>query len=691
MNKLENYITGRWITGDGDGQTLFNAVTGEAIGAATSKGLDFKSITDYARTVGNPALRKMTFHARGNMLKALALHLRNHLDKFYAISYQSGATKADSWVDIEGGIGNLFANASLRRKFPDDVICVDGESHNFGKNNTFMGTHILSPKEGVAIHINAFNFPVWGMLEKIAVNLLAGMPAIVKPATVTSYLTEAVVKEIIASGILPEGALQLICGSAGDLLDHVTSQDVVTFTGSASTGLLLKSNPHILKESVPFNMEADSLNCIVLGAEVQPGMPEWDIFVKEIRKEMTLKAGQRCTGIRRIFVPDNKLEEVWKAIATSLAQTAIGNPLNAAVRMGSLAGQAQRNEVKEQVQKLLASSQIVYGSLDSVEVIDADPEKGAFMSPVLLMNDKPFTATAAHEVEAFGPVSTIMPYKNMDEAIALSKLGKGSLVSTIVTANHSEARHYVIGASTHHGRILVLNNECAKENTGHGSPLPLLVHGGPGRAGGGEEMGGIRGVKHYLQRTALQGSPTTLTAVTQVYQPNAIGIKTDKHPFKKYFEELVIGEQIITDKRLITSEDIDKFADLSGDHFYAHIKTTDFTGTMFEQQVAHGYLIMSIAAGLFVDSYEKNPVLLNYGIDELRFTKPVYPGAEVYIRFTCKEKLPNDKRVIEKPEDFKRGDDIEKGIVKWLVEFLDETDEITGVATILTMVAKQQQ
>jgi oxepin-CoA hydrolase/3-oxo-5,6-dehydrosuberyl-CoA semialdehyde dehydrogenase len=691
MNKLENYITGRWITGDGDGQTLFNAVTGEAIGAATSKGLDFKSITDYARTVGNPALRRMTFHARGNMLKALALHLRNHLDKFYAISYQSGATKADSWVDIEGGIGNLFANASLRRKFPDDVICVDGESHNFGKNNTFMGTHILSPKEGVAIHINAFNFPVWGMLEKIAVNLLAGMPAIVKPATVTSYLTEAVVKEIIASGILPEGALQLICGSAGDLLDHVTSQDVVTFTGSASTGLLLKSNPHILRESVPFNMEADSLNCIVLGAEVQPGMPEWDIFVKEIRKEMTLKAGQRCTGIRRIFVPENKLEEVWKAIATSLAQTAIGNPLNATVRMGSLAGQAQRNEVKEQIQKLLASSQIVYGSLDSVEVIDADPEKGAFMSPVLLMNDKPFTATAAHEVEAFGPVSTIMPYKNMDEAIALSKLGKGSLVSTIVTANHSEARHYVIGASTHHGRILVLNNECAKENTGHGSPLPLLVHGGPGRAGGGEEMGGIRGVKHYLQRTALQGSPTTLTAVTQVYQPNAIGIKTDKHPFKKYFEELVIGEQIITDKRLITSEDIDKFADLSGDHFYAHIKTTDFTGTMFEQQVAHGYLIMSIAAGLFVDSYEKNPVLLNYGIDELRFTKPVYPGAEVYIRFTCKEKLPNDKRVIEKPEDFKRGDDIEKGIVKWLVEFLDETDEITGVATILTMVAKQQQ
>ncbi len=691
MNKLGNYITGHWITGDGEGQLLYNAVTGDAMGAATTKGLDFGSIADYARMVGNPALRKMTFHARGNMLKALALHLRNHLDTFYKISYQTGATKADSWVDIEGGIGNLFANASLRRKFPDEVFCIDGESHNLSKNNTFMGTHVLVPKEGVAIHINAFNFPVWGMLEKIAVNLLAGMPCIVKPATVTSYLTEAVVKEIIASKILPEGALQLICGSAGDLLDHVTSQDVVTFTGSASTGLMLKSNPAILRESVPFNMEADSLNCIVMGAEVVPGLPEWDIFIKEIRKEMTLKAGQRCTGIRRIFVPANKMEDMWKAIATSLSQTAIGNPLNSTVRMGSLAGQTQRNEVREQVQKLLASSQIVYGSLDSVEVIDADAIKGAFMSPVLLMNSTPFAATEAHEVEAFGPVSTIMPYKNLDEAIALSKLGKGSLVSTIVTVNYKEARQYVVGAASHHGRILVLNNECAKESTGHGSPLPLLVHGGPGRAGGGEEMGGLRGVKHYLQRTALQGSPTMITAITNVYQPHAKGKEPGKHPFKKYFEELQIGDQIITAKRIITSEDIDKFADLSGDHFYAHIKTTDFTGTMFEQQVAHGYFVMSLAAGLFVDSYDKNPVLLNYGIDELRFTKPVYPGAEVYIRFTCKEKSPNDKRIIEKPEDFKRGDDIDKGIVKWLVEFFDETDELTGVATILTMVAKKNQ
>ena len=687
--KLANYINGSWVDGEGEGQQLFNAVTGVPIATATTKGLDFKQILEYGRTVGNPALRKMTFHQRGNMLKALALHLRQHLDKFYHVSYQTGATKADSWVDIEGGIGNLFANASLRRKFPDEVFCIDGDSHNLSKHNTFMGTHILVPKEGVVVHINAFNFPVWGMLEKIAVNLLAGMPALVKPATITSYLTEAVVKEIIASNILPEGALQLICGSAGDLLDHMHSQDVVSFTGSASTGLLLKSNPNILQKNVPFNMEADSLNCIVLGEGVIPGIPEWEIFIKEVRKEMTLKAGQRCTGIRRIFVPANKMEDVRKALTISLSQTVIGNPLNEKVRMGSLAGLSQREEVRTQVKKLLVSSQIIYGSLESVAVIDADAEKGAFMSPILLMNEKPFDANEAHEVEAFGPVSTIMPYASIDEAIILSKLGKGSLCSTIVTADHEEARRYVIGAATHHGRILILNNECARESTGHGSPLPLLVHGGPGRAGGGEEMGGLRGVKHYLQRTALQGSPTTITAITNVYHQYAQGKDPGKHPFKKYFEELKIGDQLITEKRLISAEDIDRFAELSGDHFYAHIKSTDFSGTMFEQQVAHGYFIMSLAAGLFVDSYDKNPVLLNYGIDELRFTKPVYPDAKIYIRFTCKEKLPHDKRILENPEDFKRGDDIEKGIVKWLVEMIDESDEITGVATILTMVAKK--
>src|SRR5450432_312418 len=465
MKKLGNYVIGRWIEGEGDLQILSDAVTGVPLYQAGSKGLDFQKILSYGRESGNPALRKMSFHERGNMLKALAFHLRNHLEKFYEISYQTGATRADSWIDLEGGIGNLFSYASLRRKFPDQPFCLDGDPINLSKNNSFMAQHILVPKEGVVVHINAYNFPVWGMLEKIAVNLLAGMPAVVKPASITSYLTEAVVKEIIASNILPAGALQLICGSAGDLLDHVGSQDVVTFTGSASTGLLLKSNPHILKESVPFNMEADSLNCIVLGTDVTPDKPEWDIFIREIRKEMTVKAGQKCTAIRRIFVPENKMEDVWKAIATELSKTIIGNPLNEKVRMGSLAGQLQREEVKAQTSKLLASSQIIYGSMDSVEVLDADANKGSFMGPLLLINSAPFVTEEAHSIEAFGPVSTIMPYKNMDDAIELSKKGKGSLCSSIVTADEKIARDYVIGAGSFHGRILVLNSDCAKEST----------------------------------------------------------------------------------------------------------------------------------------------------------------------------------------------------------------------------------
>jgi oxepin-CoA hydrolase/3-oxo-5,6-dehydrosuberyl-CoA semialdehyde dehydrogenase len=688
--KLGNYITGRWIEGDGEGQQLYNAVTGEVIATATTKGLDFAAILEYGRKKGSPALRKMTFQERGRMLKALALHLLEHKEKFYSLSYKTGATRADSWVDIEGGIGNLFSNASLRRKLPDEIFALDGDNIGLSKGGTFAAQHILLPKEGVALHINAFNFPVWGMLEKIAVNLLAGVAAVIKPASITSYLTEAVVREIIASGILPEGALQLICGSAGDILDHVTSQDVVSFTGSASTGLLLKSNPNILRENVPFNMEADSLNCIVLGDDVKPDMPEWDIFIKEIRKEMTSKAGQKCTAIRRIFVKENKMEDVWKSISKALAQTIIGNPENEKVRMGSLAGQTQRVEVISQVQKLLASSQILYGSLDSVELIDADNKTGAFISPLLLKNENPFSSDEAHNVEAFGPVSTLMPFMNIDEAIALAKLGKGSLCSTVVTADEKFAKEFVLGSGNYHGRILVLNRDCAKESTGHGSPLPMLTHGGPGRAGGGEEMGGLRGLKHYMQRVAVQGSPAMLTAVTNVYQPGAKG-KTDSiHPFKKYFEELEIGDQLITEKRKITSEDIDKFADLSGDHFYAHIKTTDFSDTMFDEQVAHGYFIISAAAGLFVDSYEKNPVLLNYGIDELRFTKPVYSGAEIYICFTCKEKISQELKDRNPDVPLVKGSDIPRGIVKWYVEILDETEEpLIGVATILTMVRKK--
>ena len=681
MVKLENFVTGKWITGDGDGQVLSNAVTGVEIARATTKGLDFGAILEYGRKLGNPSLRQMTFPERGRMLRALAIHLQNQVGKFYPISYKTGATKADSWIDLEGGIGNLFSYASLRRKFPDETFFLDGESLNLSKAHTFIGQHIMVPKEGVAVHINAFNFPVWGMLEKIAVNLLAGVPAIVKPATLTSFLTEAVVKEIIASGVLPAGALQLICGSAGDILDQLHSQDTVTFTGSASTGLLLKSNANLLRENIPFTMEADSLNCIVLGEDVEPDMPEWDIFIKEVRNEMTAKAGQKCTAIRRIFVPRNKMEDVAKALSQVLSKTSIGNPENEKVRMGPLAGQIQREEVKSQVQKLLASSQIIYGSLDSVQVIDANAERGAFISPLLLVNEKPFATEETHSVEAFGPVSTLMPYSNMAEVIDLSKKGKGSLCSSIVTSDPILAKKYVLGAATHHGRILVLNRQCAKESTGHGSPLPSLVHGGPGRAGGGEEMGGIRGVKHYMQRVAIQASPSIISHITNVYQPHGEQTEDKIHPFQKYFEELVIGETLTTHKRTITEADIVNFANISWDHFYAHTDHTSLEGTLFEKPVAHGYFVLSAAAGLFVDP-KKGPVLLNYGLEECRFIKPVYAGTTIAVKLTCKEKIEQEK---------KEETSIASGIVKWYVDVSDETGESVAIATILTLVRKKFQ
>lgn len=677
---LQNYAEGKWVSATTASDTLYNAITGEPIYTAGSEGIDVDAMMKYARKKGGPALRKMTFHERGLMLKALAFHLLSKKDHFYTISAYTGATRIDSWVDIEGGIGNLFANASLRRQFPNERFYVDGDIAKLSKNNTFNGQHIMLPLEGVAIHINAFNFPVWGMLEKIAVNLLAGVPAIVKPATLTSYLTEAVVKEIIASNILPEGSLQLICGSARGILDYVQNGDIVTFTGSAETGKKLKSHPRLIDEAVSFNMEADSLNACVLGPDVTPEMPEFDLFIKEVTREITSKAGQKCTAVRRILVPENSVEAVQLALQKRLQSIGIGDPSVDGVKMGPLAGISQRNDVLAKVNLLKASHPILIGNLDSFDVIGADKDKGAFMSPIVFYNDAPFENTACHDIEAFGPVSTLLPYKDISDAVDITKMGKGSLVCSIVTASAAHAREFVLGAATSHGRILVLNNECAKESTGHGSPLPMLIHGGPGRAGGGEEMGGKRGVLHYLRRTAIQGSPTMITAITNVYQQGAKGQIDGKHPFQKTFDELCIGDQLITDKREITAADIDRFADLSGDHFYAHLKDTNFEGTMFTEQVAHGYYIMSVAAGLFVDSYHINPVLLNYGIDELRFTKPVYPGTNIYVRFTCKEKLPSEK---------KNPEDIDKGIVKWLVEILDETDEpMVGIATILTMVKK---
>ena len=678
---LENYAEGKWFTPSSSTETLFNAITGAPIYTAGSEGLDFDGMMKYARKTGNKNLRKMTFQQRGLMLKALAIYLQSKKEDFYAISALTGATRIDSWVDIEGGIGNLFTYASLRRQFADETFYVEGNVAKLSKNNTFIGHHIMVPLEGVAIHINAFNFPVWGMLEKIAVNLLAGVPAIVKPATITSYLTEVVFKEIIASNILPEGSLQLICGSARGILDFVQNQDIVTFTGSADTGKKLKSNPRLVDEAVPFTMEADSLNCTVLGNDVTVDMPEFDLFIKEVSREITSKAGQKCTAIRRIIVPDNMVEDVKIALGKRILSTTIGDPATEGVRMGPLAGISQRNDVMERVIELMKTQEIVIGDIHNFEVKGADKEKGAFMSPIVFYNHEPFKNLDCHNIEAFGPVSTILPYRHLDDAIELARMGKGSLVSSIITASPEIAKEFVLNASTMHGRILVLNNECAKESTGHGSPMPLLVHGGPGRAGGGEEMGGMRGVMHYLQRTAIQGSPTMITAITNQYQQGGKGNTDGIHPFKKHFEDLRVGDQILTEKRTISSEDIDKFADLSGDHFYAHMKDTNFEGTMFTQQVAHGYFIMSVAAGLFVDSYEINPVLLNYGIDELRFTKPVYPGTNIQVRFTCKEKVAQEQR---------DENDIPRGIVKWLVEMLDETEEpLVGIATILTMVKKK--
>lgn len=680
MISLQNFAEGKWVASPQNGEILYNAITGEPIYIASSQMLDFDAMMRYARKTASQKLRKMSFQERGLMLKKLALHLLKHKETFYKISTATGATRTDSWVDIEGGIGNLFAYASLRRQFGNEWFYTEGDVAKLSRNNTFVGHHIMVPKEGVALHINAFNFPVWGMLEKIAVNLLAGVPAIVKPATLTSYLTEAVVKEIIASDILPQGALQLICGSARGILDFCTLQDTVTFTGSAETGKKLKSHPNILENSIPFNMEADSLNACVLGSDVSPDMPEFDIFIKEVVREITTKAGQKCTAIRRILVPDNRTEDVIIALGKRLKGTTIGDPSIEGVRMGPLAGISQRKDVLEKVALLEKTQELVIGSQHDFEVIGAHKEKGAFMSPMIFYNEKPFENTACHDIEAFGPVSTIIPYKTMDDAIALNKMGKGSLVCSIVTADKNIARDFVLDSATLHGRILVLNSECAKESTGHGSPMPLLVHGGPGRAGGGEEMGGKRGVFHFMQRTAIQGSPSMLTSITNTYIQGAKGNIEAIHPFKKTFDELKIGDQLITDKRKITSEDITRFADLSGDHFYAHLTDTNFEGTMFTHQVAHGYFIMSVAAGLFVDSYEINPVLLNYGIDELRFTKPVYPDTNVYVRFTCKEKIE---------QETKSEEDIPKGIVKWMVEILDESEEpLVGIATILTMVKK---
>lgn len=681
MTSYQNYALGEWVSGEGVETELFHAISGEQIGTCSSVGLDYEAMIHYAREKGGKVLRKMTFQERGIMLKNLAMFLLKNKRKYYELSAATGATRVDSWIDIEGGIGNLFANASLRRQFPDLPYYIDGAPVPLSKGGSFMGHHIMVPKEGVAIHINAFNFPIWGMLEKIAVNFMAGVPAIVKPSEYTCYLTELMVRDIVASGILPEGALQLVVGLGRGVIDFAGSSDVVTFTGSATTGAVLAGLPNIQRESVSFNLECDSLNAAILGKDAVPGTPEFDIFVKEVQREITVKAGQKCTSVRRILVPEDLIDEVQTALAKRLASTAIGDPSDSSVRMGALATRLQVERVRANVELLMKEQPIVIGDLDNFDVIGADKNKGAFFAPIIFRNDDPHTKLGAHNIECFGPVSTIMPYKDIEDAVAIAKLGKGSLVSSIVTADDKIATDYVLNAASMHGRILVLNERCAKESTGHGSPMPMLTHGGPGRAGGGEEMGGKRGVLHYMQRTAIQGHPQTITAITKQFQIGADQPEANPHVFRKHFEDLVIGETVFTHKHTVTEADIINFANVSGDNFYAHVDATSLEGTIFEQRVAHGYFILSKAAGLFVDP-KKGPVLLNYGIDECRFTKPVYIGTTIGVRFTVKEKTNQEKR---------NDADIAKGIVRFLVDIYDETGETVGVATILTMVKKRNQ
>lgn len=677
--RLQSYAQGEWISGTGKPVELFHAVTGEKIGESNSDGVDFKGMLEYGREVGGPKLRAMTFHQRARMLKAMAQHLMAQKDELYQVSSATGATKGDSWIDIEGGVGTFFGYASQgRRQFPDERFYVDGAVERISKGGTFLGRHLCVPLEGVAVHINAFNFPCWGMLEKLAPTFLAGMPAIVKPATVTSFLAERLARTMVSAGILPEGALQIICGGVGDLLDHLTCQDVVTFTGSAGTGRKLKSHPRVISESVRFNLEADSLNYCILGPDAVPGSDEFDLFVKEVVKEMTVKAGQKCTAIRRTIVPEGMTQDVVGALSKRLAGAKLGDPAVDGVRMGPLVGRAQVGEVRGSADQIAAACERVYGNPDRFDVVGADAAKGAFFPSLLYYCDAPFRKSQPHDIEAFGPVNTVMPYRTLDEAVALAKLGRGSLCGSVVTADESVAREIVLGTAAYHGRLMVLNRHNAKESTGHGSPLPTLIHGGPGRAGGGEEMGGVRGVLHFMQRTAVQGTPATLTSVGREWVQGGPELSDGVHPFRKYFDELRIGETWLTHGRTVTEADIVNFAGISGDFFYAHMDDGAARASIFERRVAHGYFVLSAAAGLFVDP-APGPVLANYGLDNLRFVKPVYPGDTIRARLTCKQKTAKETVDGQVPQ----------GVVAWDVEVTNQNAEPVAVYTILTLVKRK--
>lgn len=683
--QLENYVYGEWFAGAGEGALLRDATTGAVVAQTSTEGVDFARVLAHARTVGGPALRALTFHERSGLIKALAKDLTERKDEFYALSYATGATKSDSWIDIDGGISTLFVFASKgARELPNSRVYVDGAPEILSRTGTFVGQHICTPLEGAAVHINAFNFPVWGMLEKLAPALIAGMPAIVKPATATSYLTELVVRRIIDAGILPEGALQLICGSAGNLFDHLNGQDVVAFTGSASTASSLRKHPNVIASSVRFTAETDSLNSCVLGADAAPGTPEFDLFVREVMREMTSKAGQKCTAIRKAIVPANMADAVIQAVQAELGKVVVGDPRREEVKMGPVASLAQRREVREQVARLSREAEVVHGGFGdgpggkdgrTFTLAGADDEKGAFVPPTLLYCRETSGAKAIHEVEAFGPVCTVVPYHGTDDALALARRGGGSLVSSVFTADDALAAKLVIGLAPYHGRILVVNRTCGKESTGHGSPLPHLVHGGPGRAGGGEELGGVRGVMHYMQRTAIQGTPDTITTVTGRWMRGAQPRSPAVHPFRKPFHDLIIGDSFFSGEREVTLADIEKFADLTGDRFYAHMSDTEAArNPLFGGRVAHGYFLVSAAAGLFVDP-DYGPVLANYGIDALRFVKPVKPGDRIKVRLTCKEKSLRPANGY--------------GEVRWDTEITNQNGEAVALYDVLTMVSEK--
>jgi oxepin-CoA hydrolase/3-oxo-5,6-dehydrosuberyl-CoA semialdehyde dehydrogenase len=675
MALLRSYVIGDWYTPTGDGRPVLDAVTGEEVAQVSSHGLDMAAALDYSRDIGGQTLRDLTFHQRAALLKALGGHLREHRDELYALSARTGATLGDSKFDVDGGIGVLLGYASkAKRELPNDTVYVDGAIEPLGRGGRFLGQHVMTSRRGVAVQVNAFNFPVWGPLEKLAPAFLAGVPSLIKPATQTAYLTARLVELMVGSGLLPPGSVQLICGGVGDLFDHLTEQDLVSFTGSASTARQLRAHPVVVSRAVRFNAEADSLNCSILGPDAAPGTDEFDLYVRQLVTEMTVKAGQKCTAIRRAFVPVSIKDAVTEAVAAQLAKVTVGNPTAVGVRMGALASLEQREEVRRSVKGLLAAGRLVYGDPEHVDVLGADAERGAFISPLLLRCDDAARAEP-HEIEAFGPVATIIGYTSTTEVIDLAARGLGSLAGSVVTNDTDFARDVVLGVAPWHGRLLVLDRDDAAESTGHGSPLPPLVHGGPGRAGGGEEMGGIRGVLHYLQRTAVQASPTVLAAVTGRWVPGAVRNDDGVHPFRKPLSELRPGDTVVAGPRRVTLADVEHFAEFTGDNFYAHMdEDAAKANPFFDGRVAHGYLILSFAAGLFVDP-DPGPVLANYGLENLRFLTPVYPGDELTVTLTCKQIIPRE--------------DAGHGEVRWDTDVTNSDGASVAKYDLLTMVAKQ--